>query len=138
MVMRYTNGILVLLLLACGCSDADVDKISKVSGKAWGRARVTVNAADSRVRSGLAVSPSPMALERAATVDEDVVARLDARLKADWALQGANINVGRSSRGVTLTGTVQSAYQYRRAGDLARSTAGPGVVQNSLEVRNKS
>src|SRR5438552_2560605 len=99
MGMRHSNRFLIWLLLACGCSDVDVDRIGKVSGKAWGRARGVVNAADSKVRSGLTASQRPAAPDRPVNVADDVVSRTDERLKADWALKGANINVSKSPKG---------------------------------------
>lgn len=131
--MRRTMAVLATWsLILCSCSDKDVEQISRVSTKAWGRARSTVDSAQAKPgpRSGPATSEYvPMG--------EDVVQRVEAKLNGDSALKGAQINVARASNGLVLSGSVSSAYQYRRAGELARSVAGR-QIQNNVVIRGPS
>ena len=57
-----------------------------------------------------------------------------ARLAADGALRGANVQVSASGSVVTLTGTAVSAAQSSAAGRVAKATSGVSSVVNQLKV----
>jgi hypothetical protein len=58
------------------------------------------------------------------------------RLTDDWHVDATEIEVTVSGTEVTLTGTVTSREQRRRAEDIAESVSGVTHVQNNLRVKN--
>jgi hypothetical protein len=59
------------------------------------------------------------------------------RLTDDWRVDATEIEVTVSGTEVTLTGTVTSREQRRRAEDIAESVSGVTHVQNNLRVKNQ-
>jgi osmotically-inducible protein OsmY len=59
------------------------------------------------------------------------------RLTDDWRVDASEIEVTVSGTEVTLTGTVTSREQRRRAEDIAESVSGITHVQNNLRVKNQ-
>jgi osmotically-inducible protein OsmY len=59
------------------------------------------------------------------------------RLTDDWRVDASEIEVTVSGTEVTLTGTVTSREQRRRAEDVAESVSGVTHVQNNLRVNNQ-
>jgi osmotically-inducible protein OsmY len=59
------------------------------------------------------------------------------RLTDDWRVDASEIEVTVSGTEVTLTGTVTSRDQRRRAEDVAESVSGVTHVQNNLRVKNQ-
>jgi len=57
------------------------------------------------------------------------------RLTDDWRVDASEIEVTVSGSEVTLTGTVTSRDQRRRAEDIAESVSGVTHVQNNLRVK---
>src|SRR3954470_7000385 len=57
------------------------------------------------------------------------------RLTDDWHVDASEIDVTVSGTEVTLTGTVTSRDQRRRAEDIAESVSGVTHVQNNLRVK---
>jgi len=60
------------------------------------------------------------------------------RLTEDWRVDASDIDVAVSGGEVTLTGSVQSRDQKRRAEDVAESVSGAKHVQNNLRVQQSS
>jgi len=119
---------LCILALAAGCSDKDVRKIEKVTGKAWNKAEK----AGQQLGAELGLD-----LERAASRWEDLTlpGRVEQRLRWDQLLRGADIKVQIEQDQVVLSGTIASETQRRRAVELAESTDGVQNVREALQIK---
>jgi osmotically-inducible protein OsmY len=71
---------------------------------------------------------------RGAGGNEALQNAVHARLAADGALRGADVQVSASGSVVTLTGTARTAAQSSAAGRVARATSGVSSVVNQLKV----
>jgi osmotically-inducible protein OsmY len=71
---------------------------------------------------------------RGASGNEALQSAVRARLTADSALRGANVQVNASGSIVTLSGTAVSAAQSTAAGRVAKATSGVSSVVNQLKV----
>jgi osmotically-inducible protein OsmY len=87
---------------------------------------------DLRDRSGEHRGRGPKSYQRS---DQRILEDINDRLTDDPRLDASDIEVGVSGREVTLTGTVASRSDKRRAEDLADSVSGVIHVQNNLRVR---
>ena len=67
--------------------------------------------------------------------DERIKEDVNDRLTDDGSLDASEIEVEVSEREVTLSGTVGSRFDKRRAEDLAESVSGVSHVQNNIRVR---
>lgn len=116
------------LLTTLGCSDNDAERISKVGGKALDKASdATLQAGD---KLGVSLRGAKGNLD-----DWEVSSRVNARLKWDRHLDGASIQVQADKGGVTLSGSVKSEDQRRRAVEIAESTVGVEKVTESVEIK---
>ena len=71
----------------------------------------------------------------AALAAAQLTAKIKAKLALDDTLDGSRINVDTQGTVVTLRGSVESAAQRQRAGQLARETEGVTSVNERLEIR---
>jgi hypothetical protein len=72
------------------------------------------------------------------TLEEaSLTAKVKSKIALDDTLDGSRIKVASDDRRVTLTGTVITEEQHRRALDLARETAGVSTVVDHLSVGSR-
>jgi osmotically-inducible protein OsmY len=131
-VNRGARTVLVFALLAflAGCDDREAASFRKVGAKTLAKVEALAGEAGSRLGVRLE--------ETQAKVDHFTVpARVRARLRWDQALAGADVQVQADGAAVTLTGTVRTDEQRRRAVELAQSTAGVTAVTERLAVAGK-
>jgi BON domain len=69
--------------------------------------------------------------------DDRIREDVNDRLTDDWSLDASDIEVSVSGGEVTLSGTVNSRMDKRRAEDIAESVSGVRNVQNNLRVRQQ-
>jgi osmotically-inducible protein OsmY len=67
--------------------------------------------------------------------DDRIREDVNDRLTDDGSLDATDIEVDVNDREVTLSGTVNSRFDKRRAEDLAESVSGVTHVQNNIRVR---
>jgi hypothetical protein len=73
------------------------------------------------------------------TLDEaGLTAKVKSKIALDDTLDGSRIQVTTDDRRVTLTGTVITDAQHRRALDLARETVGVSTVVDHLSVGTRA
>lgn len=125
--MRLHPAFLLLFFaLVPGCSEQEVGKIEKVTGKAWDRAR----GATSQMGDELGID-----LEFPGKPDEmGLLRRVQQRLKWDQQLSGASIKVQIVQEEVVLSGNVRDESQRHRAVQLAESTDGVRKVKDVLQI----
>jgi len=70
--------------------------------------------------------------------DERIREDVNDRLSDDYYLDASDVEVSVSNTEVTLTGTVNSRSDKRRAEDLAERVSGVSNVENRLRVRQSS
>jgi hyperosmotically inducible protein len=69
--------------------------------------------------------------------DAAITSKVKARLAGKQGLSSFDIHVKTDSGVVTLTGTVDSQAQRKRAGEVASDTGGVKGVNNNIEVKAK-
>lgn len=89
------------------------------------------------VRNDLRVSTKPQATTGQVIDDSMLTTSVEAKLMADTATKGYQINVGTQKGVVQLTGFVDSTAMKVKAGEIARSVEGVKEVRNDLEIRQK-
>jgi hyperosmotically inducible protein len=89
------------------------------------------------VRNDLRVSTKPHATAGQDLDDSMLTASIEAKLMADPATKGYQINVGTQKGVVQLTGFVDSTTMKAKAGEIARSVEGVKEVRNDLDIRQK-
>jgi osmotically-inducible protein OsmY len=67
--------------------------------------------------------------------DDRIREDINDRLTYDWNVDASNIDVTVSGSEVTLSGTVTSRSQKRRADDIAESVSGVTQVQNNIRIQ---
>jgi len=70
---------------------------------------------------------------QAALADGSITAKIKAKMTLDDTVQASNIHVDYNAGVVTLTGTVSSNAERKRAVDLARETRGVKSVRDQLK-----
>jgi osmotically-inducible protein OsmY len=70
--------------------------------------------------------------------DERIREDINDRLTDDWGVDASDIEVVVSSCEVTLSGTVHTRREKRRAEDIAESVSGVQQVQNNIRVRTSA
>jgi len=70
---------------------------------------------------------------QAALADGSITAKIKAKMTLDDTVQAGNIHVDYGNGVVTLTGTVSSNAERKRAVDLARETRGVKSVRDQLK-----
>jgi osmotically-inducible protein OsmY len=136
---RFIQVLLPCALLAfLGCTDQDVTRISKVSGKALRRAeRLTGEAGE---QMGINLNRVEKQVEKKLDVVKpdtdglDLSDRVQKRLKWDDLLEGLNLRVRASKGVVTVSGSVRNEMQRRRALVLVESTKGVDRVVDEMEL----
>jgi hypothetical protein len=124
--MRYT--IVMLGLIAVGCSDAEAEKVRQVGEKTYDRAATLVlNTWDELGKTLL--EPAPVSKP-----EFDVASKVRYRLQWDKDLEGQGITVTLVDEGLQLTGKVATKEQKERAQQLAEQTLGVVQVKNELEL----
>lgn len=88
---------------------------------------------DLRERGGEHRGRGPKGYQRS---DQRILEDINDRLTDDSRLDASEIDVGVAGREVTLTGTVFSRSDKRRAEDIADAVSGVTHVQNNLRVRD--
>jgi hyperosmotically inducible periplasmic protein len=73
------------------------------------------------------------AVARAAISDGSITAKIKAKMTLDDTVQAGNIHVDYNDGVVTLTGTVGSNAERKRAVDLARETKGVKSVKDEMK-----
>jgi osmotically-inducible protein OsmY len=126
------------LLPLLGCTDQDVSRISKVSGKALKRAeRLTDEAGE---QMGINFNKVEKQVEQKIEVVkpetdlQDLSQRVQTRLKWDDLLEGLSLRVRNDKGTITLSGKVRNEIQRRRALVLAESTKGVDKVVDDMEL----
>jgi hypothetical protein len=74
---------------------------------------------------------------QAALADGSITAKIKAKMTLDDTVQAGNINVDFSNGVVTLSGTVGSNGERKRAVDLARETKGVKSVNDRLKTAER-
>src|SRR4030095_11010348 len=69
--------------------------------------------------------------------DERIKEDVNDRLSDDYYLDASEVEVAVSNTEVTLTGTVNSREEKRRAEDIAESVSGVTNVENRLRVKGR-
>ncbi|MCS6975679.1 MAG: BON domain-containing protein [Gemmatales bacterium] len=125
---RVRPLLLLLGLLVClGCSEQEVKKIERVTGKAWDKARQ----ASAQIGAELGLDADTWKQTR----NRLTLPRLiEERLRQDASLRGASIRVQIENDQIVLTGTVREETQRLRALELARSVPGGESVRDNLRV----
>jgi osmotically-inducible protein OsmY len=129
MVNGRMRGLFVVgLLLVCGCSRQDADRLARVTRKAVAKVEALTGAAPDRLAAGWQAM-------RAGWDEAALDGRVAERLQWDRALTGAQVRVQAAGGGVVeLQGTVTSENQRSRAVELAQATVGVESVVDKLEV----
>jgi osmotically-inducible protein OsmY len=117
-----------LLLVLVGCSEQEVAKIEKVTGKAWNKAEKSAKHVS--VELGLDLEGATTKLE-----DLTLPRRVQQRLQWDGLLKGAEIKVQIDQDQIVLTGSVRDETQRQRAVQLAESTDGVRTVKDILQIQ---
>lgn len=124
---RVRPLLLLGLLVFLGCSEQEVKKIERVTGKAWDKARQ----ASAQIGAELGLDADTWKQTR----NRMTLPRLiEERLRQDAALRGASIRAQIENDQIVLTGTVREETQRLRALELARSVPGGESVRDNLRV----
>lgn len=127
MPRRISHAGIMLAILVAGCSEQEIGRIEKVTGKAWDKTQ----SAASRLTAELGIdTKDPLAKWE----DGGLVRKVQQRLQWDQQLQGASIKVQIDSEEVVLTGNIKDEAQRRRAVQLAETTDGVRRVKDTLEI----
>jgi osmotically-inducible protein OsmY len=129
---------LIPLLLVLGCSDQDVNKISRAGDKALQRAtKMGAEAGDKmglNLRKATKDASQKLDAVKPETDSKELSQRVLSRIKWDDMLEELNIRVRADKGVITLSGTVRNEMQRRRARILAESTRGVERVVDQLEL----
>ena len=116
-----------LLAALTGCDDREAASFRKVGTRTLAKVEALASEANNRFNLRLE--------EAGATADHlTLPARVRARLRWDQALAGTDVQVQAEGGAITLTGTVRTDDQRKRAVELAESTAGVTGVTERLAV----
>lgn len=125
---RWINlGLLLPLAWILGCSESEIKRIERVTGKAWDKARQ----ASAQIGAELGLGAD----DWKATWNRLTLPRLiEQRLRQDPALRGADIRVQIEADQIVVTGTVQEEPQRVRALEVIRSVDAQAKVRESLRI----
>jgi hypothetical protein len=116
-----------LIVFAAGCSDQEVSKIEKVTGKAWDKAQAMTQQAGAELGVDLYKSAGKWE-------ESELLRRVRQRLQWDQNLRGSDIKVQIEQEEIILTGKVRDENQRQRAVQLAESTDGVQRVKETLQI----
>lgn len=118
---------LVLLAAILGCSEPEIKRIERITGKAWDKARQ----ASAQIGAELGLSGE----DWKSTWNRLALPRLiEQRLRQDAALRGAEIRVQIEGDQIVLTGTVREETQRVRALEVIRSVDAQAKVRENLRI----
>lgn len=127
---RRYGWLLLGVVVACGCSNEDRDRLARVGRVAADKVEHLTSGANGKLASGwqaFRADLDEMALD----------ARVSARLRWDKTLTDVPIQVHAAGGIVELQGTVNDLAQRRRAVELAESTVGADKVKDLMEVATR-
>lgn len=126
---RYFWFLLVAAVFGSGCSEQEVKRIERVTGKAW-----------DKVRQGGAVVGAELGLDldnwQESWKHLTLPRLIEQRLRQDAALRGADIRVQIQGEEIVLSGTVMEDAQRQRAVQLTQSVQGVSRVRDALRLAN--
>jgi osmotically-inducible protein OsmY len=116
-----------MLAAILGCSEPEIKRIERVTGKAWDKARQ----ASAQIGAELGLSED----DWKSTWNRLALPRLiEQRLRQDAALRGAEIRVQIEGDQIVLTGTVREETQRVRALEVIRSVDAQAKVRENLRI----
>lgn len=130
--MKRLTGLVLLLGLAAGCDDQEIDALRRVGDKAMAKVSGLADQARAKVKLPLPeMPPAAQIPSPAASLAEQV----RCRLKWDRPLADLHLEVRTEGNKIMLSGLVHGDDQRRRAVALAESTVGVDTVIDQLSIR---